>query len=308
MKFVNPKNDIAFKKIFGDAHHTEILISFLNAVLGLEGERQINTIELLNPYQAPRIDIFKETILDIRATDQRGITFIVEMQVENLEGLLKRFLFYAAKAYVSQVKRGEDYPRLNQVILVGILDFSAFEGTNYLTHHLILNTETFKQEIKELAFSFIELPKFTKTADKVETVLEKWVYFLKHAYQLDAVPSNVRESPLQAAYEQANAFGWSREELEIYDYWSIKAQDARGGIEYALAEGERKGREEGKREGREEGERKGREEGERKGREEGERYRNIAIARSMLAKGIDVKTVMECTGLSAEELNELTSA
>jgi predicted transposase/invertase (TIGR01784 family) len=284
MKFVNPKNDIAFKKIFGDAHHTEILISFLNAVLGLEGERQINTIELLNPYQAPQIDLFKESILDIYATDHRGVTFIVEMQVEHLAGLMKRFLFYAAKAYVSQIERGENYPRLNQVILVGILDFAAFEGTNYLTHHQIVNTATYRQEIADLAFAFIELPKFTKTADEVETVLEKWVYFLKHAYQLDAIPSNVQESPLHTAYEQANAFGWSRDELEIYDYWSIKAQDARGGIEYAL------------------------EEGERKGREEGERNRNIAIARSMLAKGIDVKTVMECTGLSAEELDELTSA
>jgi predicted transposase/invertase (TIGR01784 family) len=120
MKFVNPKNDVAFKKIFGDIHHTEILISFLNAVLGLEDERQIQLIEVLNPYQVPQIDIFKETVLDIRATDQRGITFIVEMQVENLEGLLKRFVFYAAKAYTSQIERGEAYPRLNQVILVGV--------------------------------------------------------------------------------------------------------------------------------------------------------------------------------------------
>jgi predicted transposase/invertase (TIGR01784 family) len=210
------------------------------------------------------------------------------MQVENLAGMTKRFLYYAAKAYVSQIERGENYPRLNQVILVGILDFSAFAGTNYLTHHRILNTDTLQQDISDLAFAFIELPKFTKQADEVETLLEKWVYFLKHAAQLDAVPANVQESSLQAAYTQANAFGWSRDELEIYDYWSIKAQDARGGIEQALVEGTRKGREEGKREGREE-----------------ERY---DIARSMLAKGIDVETVKECTGLSAADLDELTVA
>ncbi len=273
MKFVNPKNDVAFKKIFGDEQHTIILISLLNAILKLEGERQIQTIELLNPYQAPQIDMLKETVLDIRATDQRGITFIVEMQVENLEGLLKRFVFYAAKAYSSQIEKGEEYPRLNQVILIGILDFNSFEGDAYLTRHLILNTETLKQEIKDLEFTFIELPKFTKTEEELESVLDKWIYFIKHAYTLDAIPPNVDEAPLQAAYERANKFSWSREELEIYDYWSMKAQDARGSIEYAY--------------------------------KEGRQDRTIEIARSMLANGADMSLVIECTGLSAEEVEGL---
>jgi predicted transposase/invertase (TIGR01784 family) len=269
MKFVNPKNDIAFKRIFGDEHHTDILISFLNAVLGLEGERQIQTIELLNPYQAPQIDMFKETILDIRATDQRGITFIVEMQVENLVGLIQRFVFYATKAYSLQIERGDHYPQLNQVILVGILDFTKFEGNSCITHHRILNIETLKQEIKDLEFTFIELPKFTKTEAEIETVLDKWLYFIKYAYQLDAIPPNVNESPLQAAYERANSFAWSRQELELYDYWSVRAQDDRGRIEYARQE---------------------------------ERYN---IARTMLANGMEPSVVIHCTGLSAAELDAL---
>ncbi len=84
MRFVDPKNDLAFKKIFGDENRKEILISFLNAVLDLKGVHEISSIEILNPYQSPKIDMLKYTVLDIRAVDKRGITFIVEMQVEEI--------------------------------------------------------------------------------------------------------------------------------------------------------------------------------------------------------------------------------
>ena len=87
MKFVNPKNDVAFKKIFGNEQKSEILISFLNAVLNLTGEKEIQAIKILNPYQAPKIEALKYTLLDVRAKDKRGVTFIVEMQVERVAGL-----------------------------------------------------------------------------------------------------------------------------------------------------------------------------------------------------------------------------
>lgn len=270
MKFVNPRNDVAFKKIFGNEEHKEILISFLNAVLDLTGDKEIQEVELLNPYQAPRIDALKYTLLDVRAKDKRGVTFIVEMQVEHVAGLRKRFLYYASKAYVSQIERGTDYPKLNQVIFIGILDFEEFETLYYLTRLQILNTTTYAQEINDLELNFIELPKFTKREEALETVLEKWIYFLKHADECEVVPASVDIAPLHAAYEIANQFGWSKEELEVYDYWSIKEQDERGAIQYASEAGEQKGRYE--------------------------------VARKMLAEGIDIAIVMKCTGLSAEEI------
>ncbi|MEM7125194.1 MAG: Rpn family recombination-promoting nuclease/putative transposase [Chloroflexota bacterium] len=110
MKFVNSKNDVAFKKIFGGEEKTEILISFLNAVLNLEGDKEIQSIQLQNPYQTPRLEQLKLSILDIHATDKRGINFIIEMQVENVASAKKRFTYYVAKAYSSQIERGDDYP------------------------------------------------------------------------------------------------------------------------------------------------------------------------------------------------------
>ena len=82
MKFANPTNDIAFKKIFGDTNHSEILISFLNSALDFQGNNKIKSITIANPYQIPKIEELKNTILDINAIDNNNNHFVVEMQVE----------------------------------------------------------------------------------------------------------------------------------------------------------------------------------------------------------------------------------
>ena len=277
MKFVNPRNDVAFKKIFGNEAHTEILLSFLNAVLDLTGDKEIQEIELLNPYQAPRLDALKYTLLDVRAKDRRGVTFIVEMQVAHTEGLRKRFTYYAAKAYISQIERGTDYPKLNQVIFIGILNFAEFETPHYVTRIQLLNTATQQQEFEDLEFDFVELPKFTKMAAELETILDKWLFFLKHADELAVIPDNADTVALRAAYQIADQFGWTKEELEVYDYWGIKEQDERGAVQYAWKAGERQG--------------------EQKGR--------LETARKMLAKGYAAAEICELTGLTAAELAAL---
>jgi predicted transposase/invertase (TIGR01784 family) len=185
----------------------------------------------------------------VQARDKRGVTFIVEMQVEYVAGYEKRFLYYSSKAYVSQIERAVDYPRLNQVIFIGILDFKAFTGENYLTRHLILNTSTGRQEIKDLEFNFIELPKFTKTEAELETLLDKWIFFLKHAEDLEVIPENVDDTALRDAYEVANKFGWTKQEMELYDYWDIQAQDARGAVEAARTQGLEEGMQKGMQKG-----------------------------------------------------------
>ena len=133
MNFADPKSDIAFKKVFGNENKTEILISFLNAVLDLRGEHAIAEITILNPYQAPKISLLKESNLDVRAKTRGGVTFIVEMQVEKQDYFAKRALYYSAKAYVAQIARAEQYPKLNQVIFIGIMDFRLFETLDYLS-------------------------------------------------------------------------------------------------------------------------------------------------------------------------------
>jgi len=225
MKFVDVKNDIAFRKVFGNENKKEILISFLDAVLELPDGKKISKIEIKNPFLMPEIKGLKSSILDVRVTDERDISYIIEMQVEEPDGFDKRVQYYTAKQYASQIHVGEDYPKLNQVIFIGILNFNFFEGENYLTRHLIVNQKTGKQELKDLEFNFIELPKFDEDKIQIETLIEKWIYFIKKAANLEVIPSNVDDEGLKQAYENASTYNWTKDELLAYDYASMRKAD-----------------------------------------------------------------------------------
>lgn len=240
MKFVDIKNDIAFRKIFGNENKKEILISFLNAALELPEGKRINWTEIKNPFQLPEIQGLKSSILDVRVMDERGISYIVEMQVEEPDGFDKRVQFYTAKQYSSQIDIGEDYPKLNQVIFIGILNFDFFEGTDYLTKHQIINKKTGIQELKDIEFNFIELLKFNKDLSEIETMIEKWVYFIKKSPNLDVIPENVTDEGLKHAYVDAEKHNWTKEELMAYDYASMRLQDEKGKISKAVKDIARK--------------------------------------------------------------------
>ncbi|MFN5725688.1 MAG: Rpn family recombination-promoting nuclease/putative transposase, partial [Pseudanabaena sp.] len=126
MRFINPKTDYAFKKIFGSEQSHDILISFLNAML-YESHDRIIEIEILNPHLTPRIRGFKDTYLDIKATiadqDRQKSTVIIEMQVLNVEGFQKRILYNAAKTYTNQLAIGDEYTDLQPVMALTIADF-----------------------------------------------------------------------------------------------------------------------------------------------------------------------------------------
>ena len=279
MKFVDIKSDIAFKKVFGNENKKEILISFLNAVLDLKNEKEINEIEILNPYQSPKLDILKETTLDVKAKTKEGTLFIVEMQIEKKAGFKKRVVYYSSKAYVNQIDKGEDSPKLNQVIFIGILDFEIFKGENCLTKHLILNTSNMKHELTDLEFNFIELPKFKKEENELEGVIDKWIYFIKNAPDLKVIPKSADFKEIVEAYQVADQFQWSKEELEVYDYWLIREQDSRGAVEQARIDGELKGLIE----------------------------KAIESAKKMLIKGFNIDEISDITGLSKEEIVKFQS-
>jgi predicted transposase/invertase (TIGR01784 family) len=103
MKFANPKNDVAFKKIFGDESKSGILISLLNSILDFKDGKEIVSVSLANPYQVPKIEELKQTILDVKAVNRNGEHFIVEMQNKDLGDFAKRSLYYTSKAYVGRL-------------------------------------------------------------------------------------------------------------------------------------------------------------------------------------------------------------
>jgi len=176
----------------------------------------------------------KSSILDIRAIDERKISYIVEMQIEEPDGFDKRVQYYTAKQYSAQIEIGDDYPKLNQVIFIGILNFNFFDGNEYLTKHLIINQKTGKQELKDIEFNFIELPKFVKKQTELKTLIDKWIFFIKNAPNLDVIPSNIDDKGLKYAYEDADKHNWTKEELMAYDYAGMRRQDEKGKTEIAI--------------------------------------------------------------------------
>ncbi len=238
MKFVDIKNDIAFRKIFGNENKKEILISFLNAVLELPKGKKIIKVEIKNPYQLPEIKDLKSSILDVRATDERNISYIVEMQVEELEGFDKRVQYYTAKQYSSQINKGDEYPKLNQVIFIGILDFIFFEDDDdYITRHRTVNIKTQKSTLNGMEYNFIELPKFIKELRDIKTLVDKWIYFIKNAENLDVIPADLKDEGLKHAYEDAYRHNWTKEELEAYHYAEMRRQDEKGKTDIAVRKG-----------------------------------------------------------------------
>ncbi len=234
MKFVDIKNDVAFRKIFGDENKKVIIISFLNAVMHLEGKKRIDDISISNPYQMPILPNLKASIIDIKAKDKNDNTFIVEMQVADIIGMDKRLLYYTSKEYSQQIVSGEKYTELNPVIFIGIFDFKFTLGSEYLSHHTICNVKTGEQIIKDMNFYFIELPKFLKQPDDLDNVTDKWIYFIKEAENIEVIPENIDDEGLKEAYEYANKNTWTKEELDAYNYAAMREQDERGRLEKAV--------------------------------------------------------------------------
>ncbi len=253
MKFVDVKNDIAFRKIFGNENKTTIIISFLNAVLKLEGDKRIDEVSIVNPYLLPRVAGEKASIIDVRAKDKKGRQFIVEMQVADVDGFDKRVQYYTCRDYSMQIDRGEQYPLLRPTYFVGILDFNFFKSPGYLSHHIILDEETYEHKLTDVQFAFIELKKFNKEVHELKTLIEKWVFFIQNAENLDVIPDHVDDEGLKEAYYDADKHNWDKEELIAYDNAAIAEQDARGRMTLAIKRAKKQGMEQGMEKGMEKG-------------------------------------------------------
>ncbi len=274
MKFANPRNDIAFKKIFGDTNHKEILISFLNAILNFKDEEEIKDVEILNPYQVPKIEDLKETILDIKATNKKDKNFIVEMQKKNLHDFAKRSLYYTSKSYVEQIDKGTDYENLQKVYFIGICDFKIFDSKHYISRHLILNKETLKNDLADFEFTFIELPKFKNKLDSLTSIIDKWTYFIKKADKVDYIPTELSEvDEINEAYKIITQHKWSKQESE-----------AESALKTAEMNGVKKGIEQGI--------------------EQGKKAEKIEIAKNLLDV-LDNETIALKTGLTIQEIEKL---
>ncbi|MEM6591275.1 MAG: Rpn family recombination-promoting nuclease/putative transposase [Cyanobacteria bacterium P01_C01_bin.73] len=249
MAFINPKTDFAFKKIFGSPQSQPVLISFLNGLL-YDGIDIIESLTILNPYQAPRVRGMKDTYLDVKAQLNDGTSVIIEMQVLNVEGFEKRILYNAAKTYSTQLSTGDNYRLLNPVIALTITDFVMFEELDSYRSCFVLKEKDFLIDYPsyDLELVFVELPKFERSLTQLDSLMERWLFFLKNAKELRTIPAEMETVPaLRQAFEFANQANLTPEELENLEHREMFIHDQRNAIKRALNQGRKEGREEGER-------------------------------------------------------------
>ncbi len=248
--FADPKTDFIFKRIFGNEAHKHLLVELLNSLLELEGDSRIRDITYLTPEQAVPVAEMKLSIVDVKCRDERGRTYVVEMQVLNVDALEKRIVYNTSKAYVMQLRSAEDYRDLCPVVGVTICDFVFWPETNgsspvpMLSRWRMQEQHSSAQGLSEVQYVFVELPKYAAGPNPGGTV-DAWAYFFREAENLTVVPPALQESPFRDALEVARTASFTPAEWDVYDLAKMAEQDARGALTLAHREGQAVGEEKG---------------------------------------------------------------
>ena len=290
-KFLDPKNDVAFKRIFGTDKNKDILIHFLNDIITCNKRPAIKTVSFLRTVLDPEIAAMKTSFVDILCVDDQDNRYIVEMQVAREKGFEKRAMFYAAKAYTSQMTIGGEYQDLKEVIFIAIADFLMFpHRKGFKSEHMILEKDSHDHDLKDFSFTFLELPKFNKSINELSNMTDKWMYFFKKAF--DTSPEDLQKltennTILKKAYTELDSHYWTEEMFRTYEQATKYAWGYKASMDQKFDEGIDKGREEGREKGREEGIKK--------------------VAKNMASQGIAIDVIASVTGFNHEELTALLS-
>ena len=178
MKYLDPKADLTFKKVFGE--HPDLVISLLNALLPLDKpEEEVQSIEYLPAELVPDNPLRKNSIVDVRCKDARGRQFIVEMQMVWSKEFQNRVLFNASKAYVRQLDKSNDYDLLQPVYSLNLVnDIFEPDMEPYYHYYRMVHYERTDKVIDGLHLIFIELPKFKPHNYSEKKMQVLWLRFL----------------------------------------------------------------------------------------------------------------------------------
>jgi predicted transposase/invertase (TIGR01784 family) len=258
---IDPTVDFAFKKMLGSPEHTTVTIHFLNAVLC--GAPRITHVEILNPILEQESENDKLAILDVKAQDNQGRWFNIEMQTTNQPGLRQRLAYYAASLYVGQMRSGDAYHDLRPAISICVLDAVLFPSVPELHLDFRLRNDRHGLVLSDdIQVHFLELPKYNPDRPPVTDAprLEKWAYFFRYAPQL--TPDEIRERLTDVEFSEAagvlEMIAQSPREREMYEARLKFERDQAWRIKAAKDEGRNDGRTEGRAEGIERGELSGR--------------------------------------------------
>ncbi len=275
-KYLNPFTDFGFKKLFGVEPNKDILIDFLNELLRKD-EGKIKEITYLSPEQIGRTSGDRKAIFDLYCENEQGEKFIVEMQKAKQNYFKDRSIYYSTFPIRSQAQQGGWDFELKSVYTIGILDFVFDEdkGSDQVFHHEVQLFDKSVQAVfyDKLTYIYLEMPKFTKTIDELETHFDNWLYVLKNLENLTDRPAQLRESIFTKLFEQAEIANFDDEEYSEYEESLKIYRDLKNSIDTA--------------------------------REEGREEEKITIAGKLKQQQVPPEIISRSTGLRIEEIEKL---
>ena len=278
-RYISLLTDFGFKRIFGTAMNKELLICFLNSLFN--GRQVVKDVSYLNPEHVGDVYTDRKAIFDVYCEGENGEKFIVEMQNAYQAYFKDRSLFYSTFPIREQAPKGNDWDfKLNHIYTVALLNFNmkeeAFDKEEIRHHVQLCDTATHKIFYDKLEFIYVEIAKFNKTLEELETLYDKWLYALKNLYKLTQRPKELCDKVFDRLFEEAEIAKFTPQEIREYEASKMAYRDIKNSIDTA------------KREGKEEA--------------------NKETALRLLTMGLPAEQVAEATQLSLEIIENLKNS
>jgi predicted transposase/invertase (TIGR01784 family) len=277
-RYINPFTDFGFKKLFGEEVNKDLLIDFLNGLL--PEHHKIKDLSYKKTDQLGEVVLDRRAVFDIYCESERGDKFIVELQKAKQNYFKDRSVFYATFPIREQAERGDWDFKLAAVYCVGILDF-VFEddahNPDYL-HYVQLKNRHNQVFYDKLTFVYIEMPKFIKAEEALDSQFDRWLYFIKNLENFNHIPERLKNRIFEKAFQTAEIAQFKPEQLATYETSLKYYRDLKNVVDTSYIEGKFDGIEEGRME------------------------EKIEIARNLLKLGLSPDQVSKATGLSTDEI------
>jgi predicted transposase/invertase (TIGR01784 family) len=276
-KYINPFTDYGFKRLFGQEPNKGLLLDFLNELLK-EEQGKITELTYLKNENLGATELNRKAIFDLYCTNEKGEKFIVELQKTKQKFFKDRTVYYSTFPIREQAITGSEWDfELKKVYTIAILDFVFDEDINepnkFRYDVKLTDIETNKIFYDKLMFVYLEMPKFNKTVEELETRFEKWLFIIKNLHKLDRVPEKLRENIFLQLFETAEISRFSQQEYQDYEDSLKYYRDMQNSLDTKYEEGKIEGK--------------------------------IEIAKEMIKDKEPVAKIMKYTGLSENEINEL---
>ena len=301
-RYIDPYTDFGFKKLFGTELNKDLLISFLNALFN-DAKREIKDVQYLNAEQLGDGYGDRRAVFDVYCVTEDGSRFIVEMQKAEQEYFKDRSVYYATAPIREQAPKGKWDYHLDGVYTIGVLNFvfpdGEYPADSYIHEIKLKDTQDNHVFYDKLTFVYLEMPKFNKREDELETMFDKWMFALRNLSRLLERPAALQERIFKRLFDQAEIAQFSPAERREYaesvkDYWDYYS---------TMKTAHKKGKAEGREEGLAEGEAKGRAEG----LAEGHQKEKTETVLRLKALGLTVEQIAQGTGLTADEVTTILS-